>query len=113
MTKKIRTFREFWPHYLSAHSQPRTRAWHYVGTLLAIVFIIVACTLQLWWLILAALISGYGCAWMGHACVECNRPATFGHALWSMVSDLRMLFHFVTGTLDRELEKARAESSEP
>ena len=111
MTMKIRTFREFWPHYLRAHSQPRTRGWHYVGTFLAIVFVIIACVFQLWWLILAAVIWGYGFAWVGHACVECNRPATFDHALWSILSDFRMLFHFANGTLSRELKRAAVETS--
>ena len=45
-------------------------------------------------------------AWVGHACVECNRPATFDYAWWSLLGDFRMLFHFVTGTIAYELEKS-------
>ncbi len=107
MSRKISSFREFWPRYLRAHSQPLTRAWHYAGTLLGVVLVVAATTFRVWWLGGVAILLGYGFAWVGHACVECNRPQTFGHPLWSLLSDLRMFLHFVTGTLRGELEKAR------
>jgi hypothetical protein len=83
----------FWAHYLREHGRPGTRAVHYLGTAGALL------------LLLAALLLGYGFAWIGHAALEGNRPATFGHPLWSFASDLRMLGLFATGRLGPHLER--------
>lgn len=109
MPRRFRTLREFWPHYLREHSQPETRAWHYAGTALALACVAAAAAFQSGGLVVAALLCGYGFAWIGHACIERNRPATFGHVWWSILSDLRMFVHFATGTLAREIEKARSQ----
>lgn len=61
-----RTFEEFYPFYLSEHSNPDNRTLHFVGTTLVILLaVFVAFTGQLRLLLLAPLI-GYGFAWVGH-----------------------------------------------
>ena len=106
--KTIETYAEFWPFYLGEHDQAATRGWHYIGTALAIGVLIYALATQTWVLLPLALVSGYFFAWVSHGLIEKNKPATFTYPLWSLISDFKMLFHFLTGTMGRELEKARA-----
>ena len=32
MSEGMKNFAEFWPHYLSEHAKPTTRALHFAGT---------------------------------------------------------------------------------
>ena len=103
------TYAEFWPYYLREHSKPATRAWHYFGTALALGVLAYAVATQSWWLILAAVVSGYFFAWVSHGMIERNKPATFSYPLWSLYSDFRMFACFLTGRMGRELQKAGVE----
>lgn len=105
-TSPITTYREFWPYYLREHSNPHTRTIHFFGTGLATALLIVALVTGQWWLLVVMLFAGYGPAWYGHFFVEKNKPATFTYPLWSLFSDFRMAFVWLTGRLDVELAKA-------
>nr|WP_300543360.1 DUF962 domain-containing protein [Maricaulis sp.] len=100
------TFGSFWPFYLREHARPATRAWHYVGSTLAILVLIGAVVTRTWWALAAVPVAGYFFAWVSHAFVERNKPATFTYPLWSLIGDYRMYALFLTGRLDAELEKA-------
>ncbi|HEX4156878.1 MAG TPA: DUF962 domain-containing protein [Rhizomicrobium sp.] len=106
MSEPIKRYSEFWPYYLREHAKPGTRGMHYLGTGLATAALIAALTTRKWWLLPLALLAGYGPAWIGHVFVEKNRPATFKYPLWSLASDYRMAFIWVTGRLGAELGKA-------
>jgi hypothetical protein len=99
------TYPEFWRVYLAAHADPRTRALHYLGTLLGVASLATAAATGDWRWLLAAPVAGYAFAWLGHLIFEHNRPATFGHPYWSFVSDFRMLALFLSQRLDRELRR--------
>jgi hypothetical protein len=106
MADRMTSYAEFWPYYLREHAKPETRAFHYIGTALALLCLVLIFLLDDYRWLFAALVAGYLFAWIGHFFIEKNRPATFTHPLWSLVSDFRMLFYWVTGRLGRQLDKA-------
>ena len=105
-SKRCATYAEFWPFYLREHAEPGTRRLHYVGSALALAVLAWAVFTQTWWGLLLVPVSGYFFAWVSHAFVERNKPATFTHPWWSLVSDYRMFFLWLAGRLGPELEKA-------
>ena len=111
MAEKISTYPAIWHHYLREHSSPRTRALHYIGTMLALLVVLAAIVTLDAWLILAAIVCGYLFAWIGHMAIERNRPATFTYPLWSLGSDFRMFFLWISGRLGPHLEAAGVKRS--
>lgn len=101
--RKHRSFAEFWPYYLREHARPRTRALHYAGTSLVLLFALAALLTGNLWLLLAMPVAGYGFAWASHAAIEHNRPATFTYPGWSLLADFKMWALWLSGKLDPEL----------
>lgn len=102
------SFQDFYPYYLSEHSNPTCRALHYIGTVLGSVFLVLALLTQnLWFLVLYPL-CGYSFAWVGHFAFEKNKPATFNYPIWSLMGDYKMLWMAFNGTLDPFLKEAFA-----
>jgi hypothetical protein len=99
---EIRSFDQFWPYYVRAHSKERTRLLHAAGSVLAVVTVGVAFAVNLW-LLAAVPVVGYSFAWYAHFFVEGNRPATFGHPFYSLVADYRMLFLMMAGRMDEQV----------
>lgn len=97
-----RSFREFYPFYLSQHSHPVCRRLHVIGSTLVLLIIAATLITQQWWLLLAVPAVGYGFAWVGHFRFEHNRPATFQHPWYSLMGDWVMFWQIVTGTLPQE-----------
>jgi hypothetical protein len=106
MAGRIQTFREFWPFYLGEHAKPGTRALHLVGSTVGLGLAALATARRAPALLVVALAVGYACAWVAHAAIEHNRPATFRYPLWSFLADWKMWGCAVTGRLGRELERA-------
>lgn len=91
--------------YVLAHRQPLTRVFHSTGTLAGWGILSAAIVLRKWWLIFVALAVPYALAWFSHFFVEHNRPATFGHPLWSWAADQKMVALVLTGRMGREVER--------
>jgi hypothetical protein len=113
MADRKATYAEFWPFYLREHAKPSTRYLHYVGTALMIGVAVFAVVTQRWWWLAAMPVAGYFFAWVAHFIVERNKPTTFTHPLWSLVSDVRMFFLAITGRLGPHLKSAGVTSQQP
>lgn len=105
------SFAVFWPEYLDAHRDPRTRALHYLGTTLGVSSFVVFLITMNWHFLLAAPILGYGLAMLAHPIFEGNRPKTFEHPVLSFVSDFYMLFLWATGRLGPQLAQLQSPGS--
>ncbi len=103
---KIENYSDFWYFYLTEHSHPVNRAFHYIGTTLVILILIFSFSTMNFWYLLLTPIAGYGFAWFGHFFIEKNKPATFSYPFWSLISDFRMYFCFLSGTLKQHYQKS-------
>ena len=95
MNRQYKTFREFYPYYLSEHMNSICRGLHFIGSLCVIV-IIIASFFNIKALLFGPL-CGYGFAWLGHFFFEKNRPATFTYPLYSFIGDWVMFKDILTG----------------
>jgi hypothetical protein len=80
-------FAEFYPFYLAEHRNVVSRRLHFIGSLGVIGFLAMALATGDWIWLPAAIICGYGFAWIGHFFFEKNRPATFRHPFYSLMGD--------------------------
>jgi hypothetical protein len=106
--KDPQSFAEFWPYYVLAHRQPVTRFFHATGTLIGWALVAGAIAQRSWWYAIAAIVVPYAFAWFSHFFVEHNRPATFGHPLWSWLADQKMVAMALAGKMGREVERCAA-----
>ena len=106
MGRRLSSYEEFWPFYVSQHLHPTCRRLHLVGTFLVLGCLAAAALLlsPVW--LLLALFAGYGFAWVGHFFFEKNRPATFTYPLWSLRGDFRMFRLILLGRMEPEIRRA-------
>ena len=99
MSRRFASFREFYPFYLAEHANRTSRRLHVIGTTAVVVLAVTAGWLHDARWLLAALISGYGFAWIGHFFFEKNRPATFRHPFYSFLADWVMFADILRGRI--------------
>lgn len=99
LEKQYKTFRDFYPYYLSQHTNPTCRVLHFIGSSIVLAALVVAfITRNAWWLA-AMPLAGYGFAWVGHFFFEKNRPATFTYPLYSFAGDWVMYCQLLMGKI--------------
>ncbi len=98
-TRTFSSFEQFYPYYLSEHSNLTCRRLHFVGStlvLLALAWILLTGSWAMIWLLP---VLGYGFAWVGHFFFEKNKPATFTYPLYSLMGDWVMYKDILTGKI--------------
>jgi hypothetical protein len=105
LPRAIPTFTAFWPVYLGEHRRAGCRFLHYGSALTVLGLLVAGLTLRAWWPLLAVPIPSYGLAWIGHFCIEGNRPATWSYPWWSLRAEFRMARMALTGRLRAEMTR--------
>ncbi len=105
--KTYKNFKQFYPYYLTEHSNPSNRRLHFIGTLLLLACFVIGIITGKWFWFVFIPVVGYGFAWVGHFFIEKNRPATFTYPFYSLASDFVMFWHAITGQLKEKLQQAQ------
>lgn len=100
---RIDNYEEFWKFYVREHSNKTSRRLHFLGSTGTLACVTAAIVKRDPKYILAAAVSGYGGAWIGHFFFEKNVPATFKYPLWSFISDWKMYALILTGQMDQRV----------
>ena len=95
----IRSFKEFYPYYLSEHRNGACRVCHVVGSTLVLGLLALVLFMGPWQLAFVLPVAGYGPAGVGHFFFEKNRPATFTYPKWSFLADWVMMKDILMGNL--------------
>ena len=102
---RFSSFAEFYPFYLSEHSNRTCRRLHFIGSTLGATWAIsgllgaVGVGSGSPKRVLSGLVIGYAFAWVGHFVFEKNRPATFKYPRYSFMGDWAMWRDIVTGKI--------------
>jgi hypothetical protein len=94
---KFESLMDFYPFYLTEHSNATSRILHFTGTALVFVALFAGMLFHNGHFLIAIPFLGYGFAWVGHYFFEKNKPATFRHPFYSLASDFILFFHLLTG----------------
>ena len=97
--ERYKSFKDFYPYYISEHDHKYTKLMHFIGTSISIYFLIKFILSLNFLFILYALLSGYGFAWVGHFFIEKNKPATFKYPFYSLIGDYKMYLEILQGNL--------------
>lgn len=93
------SFAEFYPYYLSEHSDRTCRRLHFIGTSLVLLMLVAIAVTGMAGLLWLVPVAGYGFAWVGHFFFEKNRPATFKYPFYSLWGDFVMYKDMLTGKI--------------
>ena len=74
--ERYKTFKEFYPYYLSEHDNKYTKLLHFVGASFAIFFYVQFFRTFDFMFLIYSLLAGYGFAWAAHFFVEHNKILT-------------------------------------
>lgn len=97
MKRKFKNFSEFYPFYLSQHTNHTCKLLHFLGIILNMIALAVVVATAHWIYLPSTLLIGYGLAWIGHFFFEKNKPATFTYPLLSFLGDFMLVKDLLAG----------------
>ena len=97
--QQYKSFEDFYPYYLSEHSDLTCRRLHFAGSTLVLAIFVYFLISFNPMALLAMPIAGYGFAWVGHFFFEKNKPATFQYPLYSLAGDWVMYKDMLSGKI--------------
>jgi len=95
--RSFTSFAQFYPFYLSEHSNLTCRRLHFVGSTLSLVCLATLILTGNWWWLVPTIVVGYAFAWVGHFGFEKNKPASFKRPLYSFMGDWAMYRDILRG----------------
>ncbi len=99
ISQKFDSFSDFYPFYLSQHSNRTCRRLHFVGLMMSLIIFVIVVVTTAWLYLPSTLFFGYGFAWIGHFFFEKNKPATFKYPFLSLLGDFTMLKDILSGKI--------------
>jgi hypothetical protein len=99
MDKQFQSFAEFYPFYLSEHTNTVNRRLHFFGKITLLLVATLFFLTWNWLFLMAIPLVGYGFSWTGHFLFEQNKPAAFGNPLYSFIGDCVMAKDILSGKI--------------
>ena len=104
-------FEQFWQEYLLAHSRRSTRLLHFFGIGVAVVSLLAGIAWHNPIIAVLGLAMTYLLSWGGHLLFERNQPTALQDPIWSLQCDVRMFRLWLTGRLDEEQSRVKANAA--
>ena len=101
----VRTFEEFWPHYVRLHTRPETQRLHAVASLSCIALLGAAVATKNPLFLVLAPLADYGVAQISHRLYEKNRTTPWRKQTWHTRAELRMLRLVLAGRMRAEVAR--------
>ena len=102
---KIRSFNDFWPRWLRAHSSRATVVSHVVGLALSLALAGAMLASGMIFFLVLAVVPALGGAAVGHRLSPRKDRVSPDHPEWAARADLRLFGLAVTGKLGAEIER--------
>jgi hypothetical protein len=93
----VRSFEDFWPHYVALHTRRETQVAHAVATASCFTLLVAAAVIRQPVLAVAGPIIDYAIAQASHRMFERNGTTPWKNLLWHTRAELRMFRLVITG----------------
>jgi hypothetical protein len=101
----VRTFAEFWPHYVALHTRRGTQALHVAATISCLGLLAAAAILRQPALAILAPLSDFAIAQASHRVFERNRTTPWKNQVWHTRAEFRMARLVLTGRMRGEVTR--------